>query len=395
MDKLHRLDPSRAVTAGANLMILLLNSMGMDLYSDDMKVPEIMDSTKFNEMAMQSAQRMNQAALAPPADQAASPFLDLLDIAGYNYGSLRYPVEGQLHPDRIVVGSETYIQDLPTNWEMVKKYPYVVGDFMWTAWDYLGEVGIGAWSYEPDAGSFTKGYPWLLADAGAFDILGHDNAEAGMASVIWGARKKPYIGVVPVNRAGQALSRSIWRGTNALPMWSYSGCEGNMATVEVYSDADHIKLYLNGLHIETKPIEQYKAVFCIPYQPGTLEAVAYDAHGNVLGAHCLRSAVGKPRIAVREWLVCKDGAVRCLDILITGENGQIECNADTALTIDISGGLLLGYGSANPKTEESFLSGTYTTWYGRSQAIIRPTDKTVTIMVSGDGLDTAVYTLEA
>lgn len=58
---------------------------------------------------------------------------------------------------------------------MVKKYPYPVGDFIWEAWDYLGEAGIGAWAYTPDGKALDRPYPWLPADVGVPDILGDPN----------------------------------------------------------------------------------------------------------------------------------------------------------------------------------------------------------------------------
>ena len=103
-----------------------------------------------------------------------SPILDALDVAGYNYASGRYPLEQKQHPNRIILGSETFPQDIYKNWEMVKKYDYLLGDFMWTAWDYLGEAGIGAWSYTGGV-PFNRPFPWLLGGAGVIDIIG--NAE--------------------------------------------------------------------------------------------------------------------------------------------------------------------------------------------------------------------------
>ena len=112
----------------------------------------------------------------------------------------------------MIFGSETFPQDICKNWKMVKKYPYLVGDFMWTAWDYLGEVGIGSWYYGEDDPGFGKPCPWLLGDAGAIDILGNDTAEAGLASVVWGVRKTPYLSTRPVNRNAGELYQAIWRG---------------------------------------------------------------------------------------------------------------------------------------------------------------------------------------
>lgn len=106
-------------------------------------------------------------------------------MCGYNYASGRYSEDSKKHPDRIFYGSETFPQDIYRNWQQVKKCDCLVGDFMWTAWDYLGEVGIGGWSYEPQFGmTFEKPYPWIIADAGAVDIIGNIGAEAKYASVV-------------------------------------------------------------------------------------------------------------------------------------------------------------------------------------------------------------------
>ena len=64
-------------------------------------------------------------------------------------------------------------RDIVRNWKMVKELPYLVGDFMWAAWDYLGETGAGSWAYTSDGLSFNKAYPWLLSETGAIDILGN------------------------------------------------------------------------------------------------------------------------------------------------------------------------------------------------------------------------------
>lgn len=142
-------------------------------------------------------------------------------------------------------GSETFPQDIWKNWKMVKEYPYLIGDFMWTAWDYLGEAGIGAWSYTGGM-PFNRPYPWLLGGAGVIDILGNPDASCRYAAVIWEKNSKPIIGVRPANHPGVRVSKSVWRGTNAIESWSWSGCEGNKTIVEVYGNGATVKLYLNN-----------------------------------------------------------------------------------------------------------------------------------------------------
>ena len=60
-----------------------------------------------------------------------------------NYTEDRYEREHELHPNWIFFGSETFSANLDKNWALVSRHPYVIGDFSWTAWDYLGEVGCG------------------------------------------------------------------------------------------------------------------------------------------------------------------------------------------------------------------------------------------------------------
>lgn len=394
---LHKLDPNRAVTAGVNLMIIKMASKGKGIYKEEGGLS--MDEKKssqgasgslfFNMMTSVVGTSMNNAANGKAADAVTSPVLDALDIAGYNYGSGRYLKEGKAHPNRIVVGSETFPQDIAKNWAMVKKYPYLIGDFMWTAWDYLGEVGIGAWAYTSDGGSFNKPYPWLLADVGAIDILGHANGEAFHAAAVWGLLDKSAIAVQPVNHPGISPRKAVWRGTNAIPSWAWKGCDGNRAVVEIYSDSAFVELLLNGKSIGKKKAKGCKAAFKTKYTPGTLTAVSYDASGREISRAELQSATGKAKIRVLpEEPEIKAGDIVYVDVDIVGENGVVESNADATLTVNVEGGELLAFGSANPRTEESYLSGAFTTYYGRALAVVRcKTAGEVTVRVSGDGFE--------
>ncbi|MBR1566724.1 MAG: glycoside hydrolase family 2 protein, partial [Oscillospiraceae bacterium] len=281
-DFLHKTDPNRAVTGGFNLMIIANAAKGKGIYdengegrdeSGDKKL-QGMNSTIFNMVTSMIGTGMNKSANSKKADAVTSPALAELDICGYNYASGRYPLEGKAHPDRVIFGSETFPQTIAGNWAMVKKYPYLVGDFMWTAWDYLGEAGIGAWAYTEDGKGFNKPYPWLLGDTGAFDILGDPNGELFTASAVWGKLDGPAICVQPINHDSKPI-KAAWRGTNAIPSWSWAGCKGKTATVEVYYDAVKIDLLLNGKKLASAKTKNCKASFKVKYAPGKLEAVAY------------------------------------------------------------------------------------------------------------------------
>ncbi len=396
VDYLHSLDRNRAVTAGINLMLIYMASRGRGIYKEEgglaleekpKKKQRASGSLFFNLMTSIIGTQMNKMANSEAADRITSPCLDALDIAGYNYASGRYALDGKKHPDRVICGSETFTQDIAKNWAMVKKYPYLIGDFMWTAWDYLGEAGIGAWAY--DGSGFHKPYPWLIAGCGVIDILGNVDATAKYAAVVWGLEQQPYIGVRPINHPGKRVSKAIWRATNAVHSWSWKNCEGNKAKIEVYADAYAVELFLNDKSLGKKRIKAFKAMYKTSYAPGVLKAVAYDRNGRKLSESELVSASGKTRIALKpEESAIKVGDLLYINVELVGENGVVESNDDRKLTVHVTGGRLLGFGSANPCTEERFDSGSYTTFYGRALAVVQGGEAgEMTIQVSGEELE--------
>ena len=395
IDLIHSLDKSRPVTCGVNLMIIGRAAKGNGIYKDgEMNTASSGKKQKeggnaslaFNIMASFIGTGMNKGGNSKRVDELTSPFLDSLDIAGYNYASGRYPLEGRAHPERIVFGSETFPQDIYKNWKMVEQYPYLIGDFMWAAWDYLGESGIGAWSYTGGM-PFNRPYPWLLSGAGVVDILGVPDVSCRYAQVVWGLCTKPVIGVRPVNHPGVRPSKSVWRATNAIESWSWQGCEGNKAQIEVYAQAYSVELYLNGKSLGKKCLKEYKAMFGTRYQPGTLTAVAYDARGNVVSRSELRSAAGEVCVAVRpeKESVCP-GEILYVPVVLADKQGVTESNADRTLTVRVKGGELLAFGSANPCVEERYDAGRFTTYQGRALAVVRAGESgTMEICVCDDG----------
>lgn len=400
IDVIHRLDGSRPVTCGVNLMIIGRAAKGNGIYKDGEMNANAASGKKtkesgnaslaFNIIASFIGSGMNKGGNSKKVDALTTPFVDSLDIAGYNYGSGRYPLEAKAHPERVVFGSETFPQDICKNWKMVKRYPYLIGDFMWTAWDYLGESGIGAWSYTGGM-PFNRPYPWLLGGAGVIDILGIPDASCKYASVVWGMEKKPVIGVRPVNHPGVKVSKSVWRGTNAVESWSWRGCQGNEAVVEVYADAYIAKLFINGKLAGQKKLKEYKALFKTKYTEGTLTAVVCDKSGQEISRKELQSASGCLRIHVNpEESSVKAGEIVYIPVSIIGENGMVESNADCKLKISVSNGELLGFGSANPCTEERYDSGNFTSYLGRALAVVRTRQAgTLTVTVEADRLQKA------
>lgn len=395
IDDLHRLDPGRIVTGGINIMILSGTAKGSGLYYKDENAAEsetskqyqnldiaAMTSQQFNELMQKLNKLVYGQILTDFADSVSTPILDALDIAGYNYGNLRYAQEGEKHPGRLIVGSETFPQDVVKNWRDTRRLPYLTGDFLWAAWDYIGEAGIGTWAYGNGDIAFSKPYPWKLADIGVLDILGNPTGEAFLVKTLWSdGPQDPLIAVRPVRE--DIPVKSSWRGTNSIPSWGWKGQEGIPATVEVYSNAPRVELFLNGKTLGAQSMEDYTALWEVPYERGTLEALAIYPEG--VRRSTLSSADGPLKLDAR---LETQGNLVYVTIAITGENGALESNADLPVSIAVTGGRLLGFGSARPETEEGFLENTVTTYYGKAQAVIEKGEGVLQVTISAPGLET-------
>ena len=410
---LHELDDSRPVTSGVNIMLLMMAASGkagfvgesLDAVSDNKakkpkkeKKPakkekeEISGSALFNMIMSSVGQRMDKAATTKKADKASIPYCDALDICGYNYASGRYPIEGKLHPERLLFGSETMHYNLAKNWAMVKKYDYVIGDFCWTAWDYLGECGIGGWSHDPGI-SFGRKYPWILADTGALDLLGDPTGPAALAKAVWGAADRPEIYVRPVSKLRYTVA--MWRGTNSIPSWSFRGKDGIRTIVEVYTDAPAAELFLNGKSLGIKKAKDYVAEFKVKYEPGVLEAKAIYADGTVKEALALISSTGSSSLALTpEDETILPGEIAVVHVEIQGNNGVTESGCEKEVEISVEGGELLAFGSAAQKAEGSFLTGKYWTRYGKAMAIVRGVEPgNLTVRAKAEGVEEGICTI--
>ena len=375
----HSLDDSRPVTAGVNVLLNVYANLGMGVYRDkgDYRPEPLppkgtgyrekkVGSAFFNAMAQKLGRLMFFMSKGRKGDRASKGAADKLDIIGLNYAASRYDEDVLKYPDRMMVGSETMVTDLPYNWPRVEKHPAIVGDFVWAAWDYLGEAGVGDWMYHS-----YPGLP-LLAGSGTIDITGKITAEAYFQQVVWRLRKEPWIGVQPMNHAHDTPSKSAWRFTNAIDSWTWHGYEGELATVEVYADAHAIRLE-SGTISQTRKLKDFRTTFHIPYHPGTLTAVALDAFGKEVSRHSLISGGKQIHLTLKpEANTLAPNGLCFVPIEFTDENGELLPYMEKPVTVKVEGeGVLQGLGSALCKTDESYLSDTFTSYRGRLLAAIR------------------------
>lgn len=310
------------------------------------------------------------------AEEAIRDVCQYLDIPGYNYGECKTEYDSLHNPDRVVVSSETHHTQIAEHWELIEKTPHLIGDFMWTGWDYIGEAGIGALGYPSRGGiGFDKPYPYLTGACGIIDITGFLRPEVYWTQMAWHMRTEPVIAVEPVERAGEPYMMTYWNDTEAVSGWSWDGLEGREATVKVYSPQNKAELFLNGRSLGSRPVLRNMAVFKLPYEPGELVAKTYDEEGKEAGTAKLTSAGKERRICV-ETENAKLGSngqdLAWLKISVTDDAGTVHIYPDREILVTVTGaGSLQGLGSGAIFTEDSFTKGSCHTFYGRALAVVR------------------------
>ena len=389
---LHQLDNTRPVTCGVNIFFNFLSSVGFGVYSDEKAKKEAEKAEKlkaagaapkkkkavgsefFNNMAgLFGDNFMKLGATLPPCDWRTRDAFANMDVAGYNYGIFRYEGDLKKYPNRLILGSETFCSDAYRFRELAKKEPRIVGDFVWAGMDYLGEVGIGSWEYQDYAPDFGHGVGWVSAGSGRIDLTGLPLGEALYTRVALERDKGPYIAVCPVNHTGDKHSPSAWKMSNAIPSWSWRGCAGKRANVEVYARAHSVELLVNGKRVGKKELKNdCMAKFRCTYEDGTVEAVSYDSHGHELGHCSLRTASPETQLrAVPEEGDVEPGRLCHIRLQYTDESGVVKPLERGILSVKVTGGRLLGLGSACPYNETGYITDRTDTYYGEALAVVQ------------------------
>ena len=325
-----------------------------------------------------------------------------LDVGGYNYQLNEYESDHQKYPGRIMMGTESYPTAALENWDMVKKHPYVLGDFVWTAFDYLGEASIGHSTLESKKKyEFSLGWPWYNAWCGDIDITGYKKPQSWYRDVVW--RVKPIAMAVhaPIPD-GLVENVSGWGWPLESQSWSWPGMEGKQMQVRVFSRAPLVRLLLNGKVIGEQKIPQgsITAEFKVPYEPGTLTAESIE-NGKQTGAVTFKTAGTAARIVLkadRTHIKKSRNDLSYVTAEVVDDKNQVVPWAKVSIKFSISGvGELAAVGSASPTELASFHSPETKTFEGRCLAIVRPkgTAGKIILKASAEGLSPAQVVINA
>ena len=329
------------------------------------------------------------------------PFAAPLDVVGYNYLEYRYEDDGKAYPHRIICGTESYPRNIDIIWEKVTALPYVIGDFTWTSYDYIGEAGLGQAAYLSDEEmqkvnpmqGYPVYYPWRLAFCADFDICGFDRTQLHFRKIVWGSEETYLVSQLPANMdKHEVLGR--WGLPEAYPEWTFEGFEGKRTKVDVYSGAEAVELFLNGKSLgkqEAGKAKRYKAQFEIEYQPGILKAVSLRGGREISSAEI--ATAGKAagiRILPEKTALKADGQSLCFAVveIVDAQGRRVPFDDRKAKAAVNGAGTLAAFGNGRPVTEENYTTGAFTSWLGRFLAIVRSGYETgeAVLRVSVEGL---------
>ena len=334
-----------------------------------------------------------------------SGFGGLLDVPGLNYRVHLYDDAYKAFPQGFILGSETAstvssrgIYKFPVEKGFDKQYP----DFQSSSYDFE----YCSWSNLPDDDFVLQDdKPWVIGEFvwTGFDYLG----EPTPYDTSWPSRSS-YFGIsdlagLPKDRF--YLYKSRWNKTeptlHLLPHWNWEGREGQTTPVFAYTSYDSAELFLNGKSLgirkkdKSSPQNRYRLMWMdVKYQPGTLKVVAYDENGKAVKEEQITTA-GKPdRIVLsadRKELTADGKDLSYVTVSLVDKDGNFCPTATDALKFEVKGaGKFKAVCNGDATSLESFMKPTMKLFSGQLVVIVQSDKKggEIELKVNGKSLKT-------
>lgn len=380
---LHSFDKTRPVTCGINICMNGGAKVGFGFYNKKSADKQAKSNAKtkktgselFNWIATKtSGNTIKFFSILKICDYGTKEAFSKLDIAGYNYGIRRYKKDIKKYPDRLLLGTETFLCDADKFYKLATKEKRVIGDFVWAGMDYLGEVGIGSWEYREYAEDFAKGLGWISAGSGRIDLNGNPLGEALYTMSMFHRTDKPQIGVCPFNHYKEKHSPSVWKMSGALPYYAYKPYEGKKGEIEVYSTSPYVKLFINTKDYGIKKPKNGIAVFKVTYEEGFVKAINLDKDKKEGEFTVLSSPLEDTFLSLtKEGENHKVGDLVYIGVAYADKNGSIKPLERHDVTLKLTGCSLMAFGNSCPFHKNGYSSLTEETYHGQALAVVRIT----------------------
>ncbi|HUO09265.1 MAG TPA: glycoside hydrolase family 2 TIM barrel-domain containing protein [Phycisphaerae bacterium] len=368
---------------------IIMWSIGNEIPEQSIHNAQEMATRLANFVRHEDPTRFIVSACNRPVDAVHNGYVKALDVFGINYNAREYTLE----PNMPRISSESasalstrgeyglvlnsqgdveikhrthtqctsYDLDRPgwgstaeTSLLDIKHSPWIAGEFVWTGFDYIGEPTPYEW---PARSSYF----------GIIDLAGFKKDRFYIYQSQW--TDKPMV--------------------HLLPHWNWKGFEGKQIPVWAFTNGDKVELFLNDKSIgvrETKDLVQLHYEWKVPYEPGTLKAVA-SRGGSVIATDEVTTA-GDPAklqlVADRPTIKADGSDLSFITVKITDSAGNLCPNADDSLQFEVSGAATLdGLDNGDPINHESFKGTTHAAFHGLALAIVRsretPGDAVITV----------------
>ncbi|MBV4358730.1 glycoside hydrolase family 2 TIM barrel-domain containing protein [Pinibacter aurantiacus] len=328
------------------------------------------------------------------------------DVAGYNYHLNAAPADHLRAPDRIVVQTESYPKDAFANWKLVQDHNFIIGDFVWTAIDYLGEAGIGRNYYSgetPGENWENDMFPWHGAYCGDIDLIGNRKPISYYRSMLYNDREKLYMAVREPAPEPLKIKETWWSVFPSWESWNWPGFEEKPLQVELFSKYPLVRLYLDDKLVGEKNMsraQEFKAVFSVPFVAGRLKAVGVENDKEV-ETKVLQTAGEPAKIKLapdRNTLISNGQDLSFITVDITDKDGILQPNANSLLHFKIEGaGSIVGVANADMKDCGSYIGHSRKAWHGKALVIIKSSRQAgeIKLTATADQLQTAETTILA
>ncbi len=322
--------------------------------------------------------------------ERTAPIADTLDVSGYNYFFDRLDKDEARFPDRLIAMTESFPLDAVKGAVRLENDPRFIGEFVWTAWDYFGETSIGHVKYDAEGvhwGLF--GHPYHIADCGDFDICGFPRPQLCLREAAWNKNAVRLLSSDPA-KFGRKYAISAWGFYDAQSTWTYPGQEGQKTELFIFSRADEVEVFVNGVSLGKKtPDENGTARYEAVYEPGEVRAAAYR-NGEKVGEDCL-ATTGKPAfLTLRATREGEGAEIVYLEIELLDENGRLSWTADSEVKVEVTGGAVIGTGTGRNDDDHVYTDPTCRAYHGRLLAAIRPEEPDCAVVVTADGFSTGM-----
>jgi beta-galactosidase len=360
----------------------------------------------------------NTRAITVGGTPGSESYEDVLDIHYGNWDSQQYGTDSgdsvfSTHasdPAKAVTQSESFAATIYDDTELAADNPWFAGNFVWTAWDYIGETGISAPAFGAnyaDAATYQLGatfgavpYPWYSSFSGDFDLIGQRKPQNHWRAVVYGRSNVEMMVERPAPPGTEEIAL-LFGYYDELESWTWDVPQGQSMTVHVYTSGDNVTLLLNGTQIAATSLtdaDRMIATLSVPYAPGELTAIA-TRNGTEIGRKTL-TTTGAPaalRLSsdVGSLTTARDDLAHVL-VEVVDAHGRRVPDAVVKVGFTVNGaGRLAGVGNGNPHNADSFQRPRRWTWHGQALTILRPakTPGRLTLTATAQGLKSASMTL--